>query len=216
MPLTGSDVLADVRVLINDTSSISFRYTDPTLLQLLNNGLKLMALVRPDLFDVFVDVPTTAGAVMQSAPVDCIRVMEVLRVTGGNALTEGDRQTMDQMTPSWPVDAAGPAQLWMRHPRSEVRFFIYPPAPGGQAVLVQYVASPHLALVSSPIPCQDGFAGAVVAITVALTQSVDDEHINTGRAKFFLDMFNSVLGTNLQLRQLTDGEAAALPKGTYP
>lgn len=206
MTTLAGDILLDTRVLINDTR-VAYRYSDTILLQLLSTALRQMALVRPDLFAVVADVACTPSRVLQSAPADCIRVMEVFRVTGGNALVEVDRQTMDQTAPTWPSDPAAAAVNWMRHPRESTRFFIYPQAPSSQSVEIEYAKAPAvLTDISDELPVADGYSGAVTALLVALTQSVDDEHINTGRAKFFLEMFNSQLGVNLQLRQLTDAE----------
>ena len=45
---------------------------------------------------------------------------------------------------------------------------------------------------------------------VYLTQSIDDEHVSSGRAKLFLDSFGQWLSTSLQSRQITDDDSAGL------
>jgi hypothetical protein len=45
---------------------------------------------------------------------------------------------------------------------------------------------------------------------VFLASSVDDEHVNSGRAKMFLDSFTQQLGVSLQNRALNDSKIAGL------
>jgi len=46
--------------------------------------------------------------------------------------------------------------------------------------------------------------------TVYLAESVDNEHVNSGRAKLFYDSFTQTLGVGLQSRQITDTEEGGL------
>ena len=45
---------------------------------------------------------------------------------------------------------------------------------------------------------------------VYLAESVDNEHVNSGRAKLFQDAFVQGLGVGLQSRVITDTEAGGL------
>jgi hypothetical protein len=56
----------------------------------------------------------------------------------------------------------------------------------------------------------DAFFTAVVDGTVYLAESVDDEHVNSGRAKLFQDSFLATLGASLQARSVTDTEEGAM------
>ena len=46
-----------------------------------------------------------------------------------------------------------------------------------------------------------------------LAESIDNEHITSGRAKLFQDSFVKGLGDSAQSRSLTDPETAALKDG---
>jgi len=61
--------------------------------------------------------------------------------------------------------------------------------------------------ITAPI---DAYFPTVVDGTVYLAESVDDEHVNSGRAKLFLDAFTQSLGVSLQSREITDNEEAGL------
>jgi hypothetical protein len=47
----------------------------------------------------------------------------------------------------------------------------------------------------------------VVDGVVFLAESIDDEHVNTNRAKLFQDSFMQGLGVSLQSRTITDTDA---------
>ena len=46
-----------------------------------------------------------------------------------------------------------------------------------------------------------------------LAESIDDEHVQSGRAKLFYDSFVQQLGTSLQSRKVTDTKSAGLDRG---
>ncbi len=50
-------------------------------------------------------------------------------------------------------------------------------------------------------------------IRVFLAQSIDDEHVDSGRAKLFYDSFTQQLGATLQGRKITDTKNAGMDKG---
>ena len=209
--MTPSEIITDVRVLINDTDSTSYRYTDTSLLAFVNDALQRMSLLRPDLFSIFADIVCTQNAVVQSAPSDCLRMMEVMRVVSGNALYESNRETMDQNAPTWPTDTAAAAITWMRHPRSQTQFFIYPQAPAAQSITIEYAQIPPTYLIGDTITLVRGYETALIDCVVWLSQSIDDEHVSSGRAKMFLESFTQSLGISAQQRVATDTEPAGLP-----
>ena len=86
-----NDVITDVRRIVQDTTA-TFRYSDDVLLAFANQALKRISILRPDLFAKVSTVTCTQGAVLQSAPADSIRVMEVFSVQNGNGVIETDRE----------------------------------------------------------------------------------------------------------------------------
>ena len=56
------DVIIEVRRIIQDTN-IPYRYSDDVLLGFANQGLKRIAMLRPDLFASIEEIPCTDGAV---------------------------------------------------------------------------------------------------------------------------------------------------------
>ncbi len=214
-----SDVITEARKLLQDTSSEASlrRFTDVVLLGFANQTLKRMALIRPDLFSYVGEITCTTGEVSQSAPSDSIRLMEIFRVKNGSAVRETNRQTIDQTYPAWVDATAGPTVNWMRHPRNPNKFFIYPKAPASQILVGEYAKSPpDYALGATVELLSDAYFTTVIDGTVFLAESIDNEHVATGRAKMFFDSFTATLDTNYKSRLFTDLDSGGLDKRDLP
>jgi hypothetical protein len=205
-----NDVITEVRRILQDINAPQ-RYSNAVLLGFANQALKRIAVLRPDLFALIGEIPTTAGAVIQSAPADSIRMMEVFQVKDGSGITESSRESLDQTYPNWMNDPAGPTVNWMRHVRNANRFFIYPKAPANQVLIGEYAQTPPeydgtttVALLS------DAYFPIVVDATVFIAESVDNEHVNSNRAQLFQQSFTQALGVSAQSRPITDTEESGM------
>lgn len=202
--MTPADVISEVRVLTNDTDSAKYRLSDATLLKFVNDALTRVAILRPDLFAVVSEVACVAGEVMQSAPADCLRIIEVFGIAGGAAVYESTRDQVDRRDPTWRTATAGAATTWMRHARVPNKFFISPPAPVSQSLDIEYAQFPPIYTLTDTISLNSGYLGAVVDITVSLAQSIDTDHVESGRASQFLKQAMELLGVSV--KQQTDME----------
>lgn len=208
--MTPSEVITQVRLLIQDTKT-PYRYTDAVLLGFVNQTLKRMVMLRPDLFAVIDDFTTTANTVLQSCPADSNRLIEIFQVKNGNAITEVNRETLDRTVPGWVNEAAGQPVNFMRHVRNPNRFFVYPRPEAGVVLVGEYAQTPpNYALNDTITFPTDAYFTAVVDGTVYLAESIDNEHVNSGRAKLFLDSFVQTLGVDLNARSLTDTESGGM------
>ena len=206
-----NDIITSVRRIVQDETA-TYRYSDTFLLGLCNQGLKRIQMLRPDLFSYMGTVSCTPGAVVQSGPADSMRIIEVYSVVGGNAVTEVDRQVMDQNSPTWPIDAGGPAVNWMRNVRTPNRFFIYPQAPTGQTLNVEYSQIPPIYDGATTVELlSDAYVPAMIDIVVFLAESIDNEHVTSGRAKLYHDLFMSEMGATAAAVRVTDTENAGQP-----
>jgi len=208
--MTPADVIAEVRRLISDTRTPQ-RYTDTILLGFVNQALKRMAMGRPDLFLQLGDVSTTPNTTVQTMPADSIRLVEIFSVTGGNTITEVDREVFDQTYPGWRSEAAGTPVNFMRHVRNPNVYFLYPAPEAGVILTAEYAKVPtDYALgdtITAPI---DAYFPTLVDGAVYLAESIDDEHVNSGRAKLFFESFTQGMGLSLGSRELTDNDDAGL------
>jgi len=205
-----NDVITEVRRLIQDENTPQ-RYSDTVLLGFANQALKRISVLRPDLFAYMGTVTCTENEVLQSAPSDSIRLIEVFSVVGGSGVIETNREILDQSYPQWINDAAGACRNFMRHARNPNKFFIYPKAPASQVLKVEYSQSPPTYDGTTTVALlPDAFLPAVVDGTVYLAESIDNEHVNSGRAELFLKSFTQALGVSASNRIFTDTETAGL------
>lgn len=206
-----NDIITSVRRIIQD-ETVAYRYSDVFLLELCNQGLKRIQLLRPDLFSYVGTVACVENAVIQSAPSDSLRIIEVYNIVGGTSLVEADREVLDQTVPTWPNTTAGAAINWMRHVRNPNKFFIYPKAPADQVLTVEYSQVPSVYSGSATVTLlPDAYIPALVDVVVFLAESIDNEAVSTGRAKMYRDLFMSELGATTASLPVTDTENAGQP-----
>ena len=213
--MTPAEVITEVRRLVQD-QQVPYRYSDAVLLGYVNQTLKRMAIVRPDLFSDIVDIPTAPDTAVQSLPAGAVRLVDIFQVKGGPAIDEVDRETMNRNYPNWMSEPAGVPVNFMRHVKNPDRFFLYPPPLAGTVLIGEYAMSPpDYALADEIAVVAPAYFPAIVDGTVFMAESIDDEHVASGRAKLFYDSFVSQLSTNLQSRKVTDTKAAGLEPGRY-
>lgn len=209
--MTPQQIIDQVRVLISDDNSLMpERFSDADLLGFVNQAIKRTAMVRPDLFITDTNITPTAGQVEQELSSTITRIMEVHRVVGGGAIGEVDKETMDRSAPDWTTEASGTPVNWMRHPRNPRRYFLYPAPATGTQLSVEYIEVPSDYVLSDTIALPDSYKGAIVDCTVYLAEVVDNEHVETQRAKAFLDSYLQALGIDMSQRDVVDNEDGKL------
>lgn len=208
--MTPADIITEARTLIQD-SRTPYRYSDTVMLNFVNQTLKRMSILRPDLFSIIGDIPTTANTVIQSCPADSLRLVEIFQIKNGDAVTEVNREVLDQMSPGWVNEAAGTPLNFMRHVRNPNKFFLYPRPTAGVILVGEYAQVPPNYILNQTIAAlPDAYLPVAADGVVFLAESVDNEHVNSGRAKLFQDSFNQTLAAGLQTRTITDTEEGGM------
>lgn len=145
-----SELLSRARILLNDTDSANYRWTDSELINAINDGQLLIAVHRPDSTSVLLDL-TLVGGVRQyanSQARDIFRLMDVVANLDANgnqtrAITIVDGSTLDAFDPSW---RAGAQSSVIKHfifdERFPKDFEVYPPAVSGAEVLAKCAVAP--------------------------------------------------------------------------
>jgi len=139
--MTPAEVITEVRRLIQDTRT-PYRYSDAVLLGFVNQTLKKMVIIRPDLFSIIGEIPTTPNTVIQSLPSDAMRLVEIFAVKNSNAVLEVTRDTLDQTTPGWLTEPPDIPVNYMRHVRNPYRYFLYPAPYANVVLLAEYAQTP--------------------------------------------------------------------------
>lgn len=208
--MTPAEVIAEVRVLIQDTR-VTFRYSDTVLLGFVNQTIRRMVMLRPDLFTTVTDISTVADLTEQTLPATAVRLVNIFRVKNGTSIEEVDRDQFDRAYPQWTTDAAGTPTKYMRHPRNPRAYFLYPRPTAGTVLVGEFVVTPTAYAISDPIAVlPDAYFGVLIDGTVYLAESIDNEHVSSGRAKLFFDSFVQALGVDLQSRAVIDSEGGVM------
>lgn len=211
--MTPNDVIIDARRLAQDSGLLRApdTYTAATLLGFVNQVLRQTAVLRPDLFTVITDIPTTPDVVEQTLPVDSMRLVNILAVKEGNAVTEVSREMMDQSYPQWRLDPSGVPVNYMRHVRNPNQYFLYPRPSSGVILIGEYVASPPAYTLNQRIALlPDAFQPVIVSGVVMLISGVENNTQNGQRFSQFQEMYAQALGANLQARVTTDTKSSGL------
>lgn len=207
MSFTPADVLLEVREQIQDADSAAYRYSDAMVIRKINQTLKRICILRPDLFSTVATMTCVAGS-LQSAPADSARLMDVISATDGRAVKQVNQETLDILYPTWDPAATGIPTNWMRYPRDPNRFFVYPVPTVLDTLQIIYAKTPSTYSANDLLPIGDVYLPVVVDCVIWLLESVDAEHVESGRAKMFWDSFKEMIQASMQARKLTDSPAA--------
>jgi len=182
--MTPQSIITTARAIINDADSVLYRYSNDTLLGYVNDGMKEVSSLRPELFNTIGDLFCTAGSVEQMVTFPGAQALTgVLSIHGGAAVTPFDLDTMNQFNPNWRTDTAAPCKQWTRIAGDPLRVFIYPPAPVGQTLDVTYISPPTvLALDDTITEIPAAYETALADYVIYRAESTDDEHADSGRA----------------------------------
>lgn len=213
MSFTVADIVVEARELLLDQEE-PFRYDDAFIVRKVNQVLRRMVIVRPDLFSTVATITTVAGS-LQTCPADSVRLMDVTLNGVSGAPKEINQEVLDLMFPNWNTDTAGPTTNWMRYPRDPNRFYVYPPSAGGETLTIVYARSTPTYTINDTIALQDAYLPVVLDGVCWLMESLDAEHVESGRAKMFQDAYNTALAGGLAARAITDSEdgAVSAPRG---
>jgi hypothetical protein len=191
--MTPQDVITTARYILNDTSSSSPRQSDDELLGYVNEGVKTVQTLRPELFSTVGDFLCQVGQCEQSLVfASATALIEVLSIHGGAAVTQFDLDAMTRFNPGWRTDAEGAAKQWARFSNDQLKFFIYPKAPADQTIDVRYVRTPAVfALADQITDLPLGLQPALVDFVVYRAESKDNEHVLSQRAAAALATFTA-------------------------
>lgn len=189
---TPADLILTARGIYVDTDADLQRRSDADLLVYVNDAIKEISGLRPELFAKVGDVLCVTGSVEQAITFsDAQALLDVLCIHNGAALTPFDWVAMNAFNPGWRTDTAGTATQWSRLANDPLRFYIYPKAPAtAQTLDVRYVSIPtELALGDTITEIPTRLHPAVIDYIIYRTESADDEHVLSQRAALAYQTF---------------------------
>lgn len=183
--LTAGKVISDARRILADRHPlVAPRYTDADLLAPLNEAMSALVGVVPGLFTSLAPHVCTAGYLQTLVNA---RATTFLRAVD---LPEGDIGALSAFAPRWTQAGQGVPREFMRLPGDPQKFAVYPPAFGGESILVQFVQAPaEITSTADRLPVPEPYGPALVEFVAGRVETADDESVNSGRADLMLKRF---------------------------
>ena len=193
--MQASEIVDRARIVLNDADGI--RWLDAEILKWINDGQRVIALVRPDASVSNSTLSLTTGT-KQSIPNDGLRLLDVIRNTnGGRAVRHVDRDVLDTQNPTWHADTSSTTiKNYIYDNRDPKNFYVYPPAAAGASLNIIYSKNPtDCANTSSNIDVADIYADPLLNYVLHRAYSKDAEFAqNFELSANYLAIFQAMLG----------------------
>lgn len=138
---------------LQDTSPAYTRYSKADLISFLNEGQRLIALLKPDSTAITTSIVLVAGT-KQVLASQYLRLIDAVRNMGANGATPGlpvavsDRLALDRIRPTWHTDTQASIITDVLYDEKNPQiFYCYPPATAAPVVQLELILS------QSPIKC---------------------------------------------------------------
>lgn len=141
---SGQDLVKSLRMTqLNDPDSVT--WSDLALIDVLNEALRMLILVRPDASSKVAVMPVRDGT-RQSIPDDGIRLLRVIRNINdddgaGLAVRLVQQEDMDGMSPDWHTMQGYIVKEYMYDVRTPRQFYIYPAVTPASKLEIEYSCS---------------------------------------------------------------------------
>lgn len=194
MGLKLKEPIAIARGILNDRDTDGYTWTDADLFVYACGAVRAMAKAKSMYLRKIEAFPCLAGALQTLSFSTAHALYDVVRVTGGNVITQADKQTLDQFDPAWMDGTEGPTRQWFPHGDDPLKFWVWPPAPAAQSIDVEYIFVPVYANsnidTGLPATLVDAFADYIVG----MAEARNDESVLAQRSVQFITQYGARLG----------------------
>lgn len=189
-----SDILLEARRLLNDEDTTRQAFPDAELLQYVTEGIREVIRVAPKWSQTTTLSFTASGGAEQNlAPSAASAVIDILSLTDSSgvshALRQVPREAMDAFRPGWRSDTNATPEEWMHEPSDPLKFYLYPPAFGGEVLDLRVVPTVTDKTSADSTGLADIFDPILTDYVVYRASSKDDEHVDSKRAVAFFETF---------------------------
>lgn len=197
------DLINRVAVTLQDPTFV--RWPNQELLNYLNDAQRQVVLFRPDAKAV--NAPfTCANSAKQTLPADGLRLINVLRNSGGRAITKVDRGILDVQLPEWYETAVGTdgVKHYVYDALDPKNFYVFPKPAASHPIDIVYAMSPVDIVISNyttdtqVIGIDDIYANALMDYMMYRAYQKDSEFANLNRAAVYYQAFSTSLGIKSQ------------------
>jgi hypothetical protein len=197
--VTGSQIVARARIVLQDDRAARYRYLDAHTLTWINEGQVDAAVLNPRIAPLRYVHTLTAGTrqtVTQGhAVLDIPRNMAADEVTPGRAIRATTRPDMDAVDPNWHSDVGTSVKHVIQSPAEPKVFYVWPAVSGGKVEVIVGAPPAKLAALTDTISLDDIYEVALTNYVLYRCLSIEDEEQSAQRAAAYYTLFvNSVKG----------------------
>lgn len=197
--MLASDIISRARLVLNDADGV--RWLDNELIGWINDGQRVIALVRPDACVSNTSVTLAAGT-KQTIPGDGLRLLDVVRNlnadgSGGRVVRHVDRDILDTQNVNWHTETGqAVVKNYVYDNRDPKTFYVYPPALNTAKLEIVYSKNPTDATTTgSTLAIADIYADPLLNYVLHRAYSKDAEFAqNFQLSTAYLQIFQSMLG----------------------
>lgn len=210
------DILDRASIILQDNSNV--RFPNAELLKFFNDAQKEVVLHRPDANMVNTSHALADGS-KQTLPSGAQRLVRVVRNTNGRAVTQVDRQTLDETLPDWHETVAGTNGIehYIYDAADPKNYYVYPKgASGTHSLEIIYSATPSEISISNfstdttVISLDDIYTNCLLDYILYRAYQKDSQYAgNAQRAMMHYQGFATAIGIKTQ----SDTAATPVPEG---
>lgn len=203
------DILDRASIILQDNTNV--RFPNDELLKFFNDAQKEVVLHRPDANMNNQSITLVAGS-KQSLPSTGLRLIDVVRNVSGKAVTQVDRQILDETLPNWHETVAGSDGIehFIYDPADPKNFYVYPKGTDSISLEIVYSSAPSDQPVgnfdtdTSTITLDDIYANCLLDYILYRAYQKDSEYAgNAQRSMMHYQGFSNALGIKTQADSAT-------------
>lgn len=209
------DVLDRASIILQDTAHT--RYANADLLKFFNDGQREVVMFRPDANVVHSAFTCAAGSKQSIANITgALRLVEVVRNTGGRSISQVSRLMLDNALPNWHTAVADPdikIENFIYDSSDPKHFYVYPAGETTFQLDIIYSKAPTEISISNystdtqTISLDDTYANALLDYVLYRAYQYDSEFAGSAqKAMMHYQAFTSAIG------QKTQGDSASDPR----
>lgn len=225
--LTVNDVVTRATLLLNDKGNLNAnvaantRWSTAELIDWVSDAQRQIVLMRPNALNKIAAVPLVAGT-RQTIPADGWLMLGATRnlvggTTGGRAVRQVERMTLDTINPNWHADPANvTAWNYTYDVQDQKAFFVYPPNTGAGFMEVNYSVMPaQLVNLTDSLALDQIYLTPMVDYTCFRALSKDAEFAGgASLAANFFQAFNAAVGARDTAEKDDSPDSTFSPPGT--
>ncbi|MDA3807668.1 MAG: hypothetical protein PF440_07130 [Thiomicrorhabdus sp.] len=203
MTITGADLLTSLGIMLHDEDSEL--WTSTLRVQLVNETLTTIALVRPDACAITETLALVASTPKQTIPATGYRLLNVLMNAAGTPIKKTTREALNDTVPNWTVTEDTAIENFAFDEESPTEFWVQPVPSSAISIIISYAKEPTVfTAASTSIGISDIYLPAVKNYVLSKCLGMHTKGSDAQRSSQYMADFYKVLGLKFQSDTVLD------------